>query len=62
MAELSVGPVVTPRDIEAAVLSTLRDSFPYYLSEVDGPLKQLAGAWLETFIAWATAIATFRRC
>ena len=23
-----------------------------YLSEVDGPLKQLAGAWLETFTAW----------
>jgi type III restriction enzyme len=23
-----------------------------YLSEVDGPLKQLAGAWLETFTTW----------
>lgn len=23
-----------------------------YLSEVDGPLKQLAGAWLDTFTAW----------
>lgn len=26
-----------------------------YLAEADGPLKQLAGAWEETFIAWKAA-------
>ena len=26
-----------------------------YLAEADGPLKQLAGAWEETFTAWEEA-------
>lgn len=35
MAELTVGPVVTPPDVEFAVRDVLQDAIPWYLGEVD---------------------------
>lgn len=35
MADLDIGPVVTPPDVEFAVRDTLRDSMPWYLGQVD---------------------------
>lgn len=35
MAELVVGPVVTPADVEEAVRTTMANSIPFYLAEID---------------------------